>query len=82
MGVRGFGKAIVLAAMLLGGMTGAHAAGGGGSAGGSGAQNHPASGLPPGDAGPAGSPNNPHGDGTGTTPPDHAAAPPANGIRH
>ena len=37
----------------------AFAAGGGGSAGGAGAQNQPASGLPLGEAGPLGSPNNP-----------------------
>ena len=39
----------------------ADAAGGGGGAGGAGAQNHPASGLPIGEAGPAGSPNSPRG---------------------
>ena len=51
---------VLLLVFSVGAASIALAAGGGGSAGGSGAQNAPASGLPPGESGPAGSPNNPH----------------------
>ena len=53
----------------------AFAAGGGGSAGGAGAQNQPASGLPLGEAGPVGSPNNPR----KVAEPDHSEAAPISG---
>ncbi len=58
------------------------AAGGGSSSGGGDAQNHPANGLPPGEAGPPGANNNPRGTGLapdarndGTPPPPAGSAP-------
>ena len=51
--------ALLLALLCFGAAPGALAAGGGGGAGGSGAQNNPATGLPPGEPGPRGAANNP-----------------------
>ncbi len=56
------------------------AAGGGASSGGGDAQNHPASGLPPGEPGPAGANNNPR---KTALPPDarnDGTVPPAAGV--
>ena len=71
-------ETLALAGLLCLGMASlAVAAGGGGSAGGSGAQNNPSTGLPPGDPGPAGSPNNPRGANTRAEPAAHADKPQA-----
>ena len=72
----------VLAAVFGVGLasSGALAAGGGASSGGSDAQNHPANGLPPGEAGPPGANNNPRGTGLAPDARNDGTAPPPAGT--
>ena len=56
------------------------AAGGGASSGGGDAQNHPANGLPPGDAGPPGANNNPRGTSLAPDARNDGTAPPPAGA--